>query len=299
MKTSIRTRFTLGVVFFLVIILLLSVLSAFYLNMLSGKTSTILTENHVSVIYARDMSEDLTKINQEITNCFLANKNSDSSVINKELKLFNKSLQLEKNNITENGEDKLAFAIETGFNEYRDVLEKMINSPKQVAEVIYLQNKFANLYQQIMLLSQINEKAIEVKTNYTKVLAKKYSIQMSIIGTVCFLIAFGFTFSFGSYFNERFFQLYNGIKQISSSNYGQRLYFDGKDEFYEISLVFNDMAEKLSGSAPKKLLSFDDIPLGKDQNLYDLQELKRLLISMKSIEEQAKLLISKFEDLKM
>lgn len=299
MKTSIRTKFTLGVVFFLVIILLLSVLSGFYLNRLSGKTSAILKENHYSVIYARDMSEDLTNINQEITNCFLADKKPDSSIINKELKLFNKSLQLEKNNITETGEDKLASDIETGFNEYRNSIEKIVKPAKQTAEVIYLQNKFNSLYQQLMLLSQMNEKAIEVKTNDTRVSAKSASIQMTIVGTVCVLIAFGFTFSFGSYFNERFLQLYNGIKEISSNNYGQRLYFDGKDEFYEISLVFNQMAEKLSGSAPKKPLSFDDIELKKDQNLYDIQELKRLVVSMKNIEEQVKSIISKFEDLKI
>ena len=28
-----------------------------------------------------------------------------------------------------------------------------------------------------------------------------------------------------------------------SSNYGQRLYLEGNDELYEISLVFNEMAE--------------------------------------------------------
>ena len=54
MKTSIRSKkFTMGMVLFLVIILLLSISSAFYLNKLSGKTSAILKENHYSVVYAR------------------------------------------------------------------------------------------------------------------------------------------------------------------------------------------------------------------------------------------------------
>ena len=120
---------------------------------------------------------------------------------------------------------------------------------------------------------------------------------MTLVGTVCFLIAFAFTFSFGSYFNERFFELYNGIKEISSNNYGQRLHFDGKDEFYEISLVFNEMAEKLSETHPKKPLTFQG-GIEKDQNLNDIQELKRLLISLKSIEEQASVLIAKVENKK-
>ena len=42
----------------------------------------------------------------------------------------------------------------------------------------------------------------------------------------------------------------------------------------------------------------DDIELEKDQNLNDIQELKRLLTGMKSIEKQAVDLISKLENKK-
>src|SRR5450759_3043291 len=215
MKTSIRsTRFTIGMVLFLVIILLLSISSAFYLNRLSGKTSAILKENHYSVVYARDMSEDLTNINQGIINSFLTNKNPDTLIINKEFMLFDKSLELEKNNLTEPGEDKLASGIETDYIEYRDFVLKFIKSPNPDDNVLSLQKKFDSLYRQLMVLSQMNEKAIEVKTDDAKVSAKKATFQMTFIGTMCFLIAYGFTFIFSSYFNERFYRLYNGIKEI-------------------------------------------------------------------------------------
>jgi hypothetical protein len=252
--------------------------------MLSRKTSAILKENHYSVIFARDMSGNLININQEITNCFLANKNPDTLIINKELKLFNKSLQLEQNNITEIGEDKLVSDIESGFNEYIYFVEKIINSPKSVNKIIYLQKKFDSLYQNLMFLSEMNEKAIEEKTEDAKVSAKKASIQVSFIGAFCFLIAYGFTFSFASYFNERFYQLYNGIKEIVSSNYSQKLYFKGKDE----------MAEKLSDNNQKKALTLQ-LDSGKEYNINDIQELKEILIRLKSIEVQTVELISKLE----
>ena len=119
MKTSIRSsRFTMGMVLFLVIILLLSISSAFYLNRLSRKTSAILKENHYSVVYARDMSEDLTNINQGIINPFITNKNPDTLFINQEFTLFNKSLESEKNNITEVGEGQLVSDIETNYDDY-------------------------------------------------------------------------------------------------------------------------------------------------------------------------------------
>ena len=67
-----------------------------------------------------------------------------------------------------------------------------------------------------------------------------------------------FTFSFASYFNQRFFQLYNGIKEIVSSNYDHRLFFDGKDEFHEISLLLNEMAAKLKENTKKMSVTLLD-----------------------------------------
>jgi two-component system, NtrC family, sensor histidine kinase KinB len=295
MKTSIRSkRFTMGMVLFLVIILILSISSGFYLNRLSRKTNAILKENHYSVVYARDMSENLMNINQDIVNWFLTNKNVNSLLINKELNLFNKSLQLEKNNLTEPGEDKLAFGIETAFKEYRDSVVKFITSPLSNYNILYLQKKSADLYQQLVILSQMNGNAIEVKTNDAKISAKKATIQMTLIGSLCFLIAYGFTFSFSSYFNERFYQLYNGIKEIVSSNYDQRLHFEGKDEFYEISAIFNEMAEKLDENKLKKDLTLQ-VDLEKEVDENNVQELKSILFRLKNIEEQALELISRLE----
>jgi methyl-accepting chemotaxis protein len=224
----------------------------------------------------------------------MTNKNPNIELIKKETDLFEKSLKFEKANITEPGEDKIVAGIESGFNVYNDSLQRYMDSPKQVAHIIFLQKEYGILYNQLMLLSQINEKAIELKTDDAKVSAKNALTQMAFIGTFCFLIALSFTYSFASYFNERFFQLYNGIKELGSSNYGQRLYFDTKDEFYDISLVFNEMAEKLSNNNQKigLNLQLDD---DKKESSDDIQELKRFILRIKSIEEQATELISKIE----
>jgi len=295
MKTSIRsTRFTMGMVLFLVIILLLSISSAFYLNRLSRKTSAILKENHYSVVYARDMSGDLTNINQGIINPFIMNKNPDTLFINQEFRLFNKSLESEKNNITEVGEGQLVSDIGTSYSDYHDSFVKYIKSPNPAVEVLYLQKKFESLYQQLMLLSQINGKAIEEKTEDAKVSAKNATLQMTFIGTICFLIAYGFTFIFSSYFNERFYKLYNGVKGIVSSNYSQKIYLDGNDELYEISQAFNEMAEKLNENKQKMSVTLHE-DTGKVYNLNDIQELKNFLLRIKSAEEQAIELISRFD----
>jgi methyl-accepting chemotaxis protein len=111
------------------------------------------------------------------------------------------------------------------------------------------------------------------------------------------LIALSFIYSFASYFNERFLQLYNGIKEIVSSNYGQRLYFDGVDEFYEISLLFNQMAEKLSGEQTRESEQLSFLTSAENEQPDDnVEELQDVLIRIKSIEKQAEEILSKIKN---
>lgn len=294
MRHSIRIKFTMGMIFLFIIILVLAVFSGYYLNKLSDKTSAILKENYLSVVYAREMSEGIRAINQEITTSFLNGTISDSLKISNELKIVDKSLVSEKNNITEAGEGKLVSDIESGYNSYKNSVKKIINPSNSVSMMLLMQNKSGELNRQLLLLSEMNGKAIENKTDDAKAFSKSALTRMTILASLCFLIGMSFTFSFASWFNQRFFQLYNGIKQIVSSNYDQRLFFDGKDEFYEISVVINEMAEKLKNDERKKSVTLLD-KTGKDLSTKDLEELKMMLFRIKSMEEQAAALISKFE----
>jgi hypothetical protein len=295
MKHSIRTKISIGLAFLFLIILVLSVFSAYYLNRLSNKTNAILKENYLSVVYAREMAEGLTSINQEILNSFLMNKNSDSVFIGNKLALCSNILESAKNNITEAGEEELVMDIETEFAGYRDSISKISDSSKSIVNLQFFQNKFGTLYQKLGLLSQMNGEAIEIKTEDAKAFSKKATTQMTILGTVSFLIALSFIYSFGTYYNDRIYQLYKGIKEIVSSNYNQRLNFEGKDEFYEISLAFNEMAEQLEKNEPKLASAFFE-EKEPAQSLTLLAELKNSLLRLKSEEQRAIEIISQLEN---
>jgi methyl-accepting chemotaxis protein len=253
MKTSFRNkRFTIGMVVFLSIILLLAVSSAFFLNKLLQKTNAILKENHYSVVYASDMADLLTSINQEIVSSFLSNKNPDSSALNNNFISFDKSLVSEQNNITEEGEAKLVSDIEKDYKEYRNQVSESLKSSAAVNNVLSLQTRFDSLYDKLMLLSQMNEKAIEAKTDDARTYSEKATLRMTGIGTMCFLIAYAYTFILSSYFTERFRRLYTGIKDLKSSDYRQKLNLEGNDELAEIAGVCNEMAETINKSKSKK-----------------------------------------------
>ena len=294
MKHSIRTRFTMGMIFLFLIILILAVFSGYYVNKLSEKTSAILKENYLSVVYSREMSDGIMRINQEMTTSFLMNRTSDSGKITIELGLINKSLLAEKNNLTEPGEDKLVQDIETEYNEYRVTVIRMLKSSLSAEGMLSLQIKSGVLYEKLLLLSQMNGNAIQSKTDDAKSYSNRALTQMTILASFCFLIGMSFTFSFASYFSQRFFQLYNGIKEIVSSNFDQHLYFNGKDEFFEISVVFNEMANKLKQNKQKMSVTLQEDKLN-DISSENLEELKRVLSKIKSMEEEAAIMISKFE----
>ena len=111
---------------------------------------------------------------------------------------------------------------------------------------------------------------------------------------MCFLIGMSFAFSFASYFNRRFFQLFNGIKEIGSGNFDQRLIFDGNDEFSEISQVVNEMADRLKENKQKMSVTLKN-GSWKGINPNDVEELKKMLFRIKTMEEQAAALIAKLE----
>jgi two-component system, NtrC family, sensor histidine kinase KinB len=281
-------------IFLFLIILVLSVFSGYYLNKLSDKTSAILKENYLSVVYAREMSEGIKDINQEISTAYLTLRNRDSLKIAREIAKIDKSLLAEKSNITEPGEEKLVSGIETDYSEYKDSVLKVFKSSIAVEQMLKLQDISATLYQKLLLLSQMNSNAIEVKTDDAKTYSKSALTKMTVLASLCFLIGMSFTFSFASYFNQRFFQLYNGIKELVSSNFDQHLHFFEHDEFYEISLVFNEMADKLKENKQKLSVTLQNDRLKNDSSS-DLEELKMMLFKIKITEEQAAALISKIE----
>lgn len=294
MKFSIRSKFTTGMVF-LLIILALSIYSAYYMNKVSKESGVILKENYLSVVYARDMAEGLTKMNQEIIRSFIMKTNPNAQMLNNELKNTINSFLAEKNNITEPGEDKLVSGIETDLKIYGDSVSKFIESPSPEQKVLFLQKKFESLHQQLINLSLMNGKAIEVKTDNTKISSQEAVTQMSIIATMCFIIALFYSYSFSAFSGEKFNQLYSGIKQLGLGDYSHRLDFDETDKFYEISLVINEMAEKLDRNEMKAKATK---PFESENTIItsEIQELKSVIARIKNIENEAEALIVKLEE---
>jgi signal transduction histidine kinase len=100
---------------------------------------------------------------------------------------------------------------------------------------------------------------------------------------------------FSSYFNERFYKLYYGIKEVASSNYAQRFNITGSDELSEMAKIVNEMAEKINKTDGNV---FNDMiePTKKEVVTRDLDELKDVIAKIKNIEKEASELLLRIEN---
>jgi hypothetical protein len=104
-----------------------------------------------------------------------------------------------------------------------------------------------------------------------------------------------YSYSFSAYSNERFDQLYNGIKKLGSGDYDYRLDFDGTDKFSEISVVINEMANKLVENESNTMAT-GPVESGKALIIGEIQELKSILTLVKNFEAEAEELIVRLEE---
>jgi len=196
-------------------IALLIVLSSLFINKLSGETKNILVANYNTLDYSRQM---LIALNNGI-------ENPES------IKLFQENLNGQQNNITEAGEKELTEKLVKNF-------EKLKQSP---AEAVMLRN----VQKDITDIMHLNMQAIQRKSSIAQSTADSSIFWVTLVGTICFLIAFILLVNLPGNIANPVKELTGSIKQIAAQNYSQRVHFEKHNEFGELATAFNSMAQKL------------------------------------------------------
>ncbi|WP_407481820.1 ATP-binding protein [Elizabethkingia meningoseptica] len=247
---KLKTKLTLGVGLLFLLIVLLSVIGALYINKLKSDTEKILTANYNSLEYAKNMMLALDKID------------TDSA---RAVKSFEKNNVFQDKNLTEPGEKEASERLSIHFKDYlqnkTDIREKQIRND-------------------LATIMSLNMKAIERKSDIAIVTAGNATFWIVSLGTVCFMIAFTLLFNLPQTIAEPIRQLTSSIRQIADRNYHERVHFKGSEEFNDLANSFNVMAEKLeeyeSSNLSKQLMdkkrietlvnNMHDAVIGLDEN---------------------------------
>jgi PAS domain S-box-containing protein len=210
---KIKTKLTLGVGLLFLLIILLSVVGAKYINELKTDTENILVANYNSLEYSRNM---LTALEDGTEKAFLK---------------FETNLLNQEKNITEIGEPEVTSEIRSSFDTFK------LNKSDSSLEIA--------IRKDIFRLMEMNMQAIQRKSELAKTTADKAVFWIAITGTMCFLIAFVLLVNLPSNIANPIKELTESIKQIASKNYSERVNFESHNEFGQLAMSFNTMAQKL------------------------------------------------------
>ncbi|MBP4142483.1 HAMP domain-containing protein [Flavobacterium sp. P4023] len=227
---KIKTKLNLGVGLLFLMIIILSLISAYSVFLIKIDTQNILKANYNTLEYSRNMLLSLEKIS--------ADKNIDFSV-------FEKNLKRQMKNATEIGEKNANINLEKKF--------------------ITLKNDFSNesvknqIRQDIFEIMKLNMNAIKQKSDVATHTAETANLWIAITGTLCFLIAFNLLVNLPNNIANPIKELTDSIKEIANKNYSQRVHFMNHNEFGDLAKSFNSMAEKLQEYSSSNLhkLSFE------------------------------------------
>lgn len=213
MKIKAKLRLGIGLLFLLIV--LLTVLGSLFIKQLKNDTQNILVANYNTLDYSRQM---MIALNEGIGKATSA-------------QLFADNLQQQQRNITELGEQELTDKLAQDFGKLQQHLGDT-GLVKQVRTDIT----------DIMLL---NMQAIQRKSTLAEATAGTATFWITLVGTICFLIAFTLLVNLPGNIANPLKDLTNSIKQIAAENYTERVHFEKHNEFGELAASFNTMAEKL------------------------------------------------------
>jgi PAS domain S-box-containing protein len=217
---NIKNKLRAGIGFIFLMALISSGMADYYLTRLSNDSKAILKDNYRSLVYVKNIEQAL-----------------DNKMVSKstDLQIIESNIAKEAQNITEPGEQQLADSLRLAFEAY-----KLSAAPQAFNDQSL---KIRGILYNIM---QLNMNGIERRDKTATGTADKAIIIVSLIGSLCFLIAFSFVVNFPGYIANPIKELIQGIKEIANKNYSKRLVFPAKDEFGDLADAFNQMAGKLN-----------------------------------------------------
>lgn len=213
---KIKTKLNLGVGLLFLMIIILTLVSAFYIFSIKKDTENILKANYNTLEYSRNMLLSLDNINAD----------AEKAIIT-----FDSNLNKQNRNVTEVGEDSVTRSLLKNF----ELLKRNSTDERLKSQI----------RQDIFEIMKLNMAAIKQKSDIAKHTAETANLWIAITGTFCFLIAFNLLVNLPNNIADPIKELTASIKEIANKNYSERVHFMNHNEFGDLAKSFNTMAQKL------------------------------------------------------
>lgn len=144
---------------------------------------------------------------------------------------FEKNLLLQQQNITETGEQSSTRTLTEDYNKLKSI------NPDSIL--------YSSLRKDLLNIIKLNMEVIQNKSNIAKTTADKAIFWIIISGGLSLIIALFLLFFMPNNIVNPIKDFIKSIQHIANRNYDERININRNDEFNEMGLAFNTMAEKL------------------------------------------------------
>lgn len=232
------------------VILVLSLLSIYFIESLNKASQTILKDNYLSIESANKMIDNLDIMdNSQVV--LVLNSYSDKTVFQNEYResksIFEKSLSLSEKNITEPGEKEILQKLRTDYESYISKIESADSSGTGNRYTMELLPGYKRVKQSCYELLRLNEKAMLRKNEEAKNISGDTEIYMLVITAVSLFLVLVIILKAPGTIIQPIYELTEKVGAISEKKYSERIEVKSENEVGMLALSFNKMAEKLSG----------------------------------------------------
>lgn len=247
-RINLKNKLFIGFGFLFFMIILIWIISTYFIYDLSYRSAAMLKENYQTVESTKFLLQSIDEIKNQQVKFFFGSKAlfNDSVFVNNQ-SIFNKHLIAAQNNITEEGEQSIIDTLTANYGRYKQTFEKL-KANRHTDSTLFFQElipQYTITRNQIVTLWDMNMDAISNKNSLLKGAAHRAFLVISSIGTVCFLLSTFFFFRYPRNIARPIGELIRGITEVANRNYSKRLEFQSNDELGELAKAFNTMAAKL------------------------------------------------------
>lgn len=250
LKSSLRTRITIGLLFLLGIIVLISGVAVFYLTRLSNSSEKILSENYQTIFFIRNLTEGFQVVSSSQLQ-YIANQEFNYENYKKSDLIARMYIDSLYSIVGNKQEKKYLDSLSKGYSKLVKDFDKTrqdtsIRLPAMDLYYKKLRSNFLPVRGYLDKLREINQNEIIEKNYLIQQNTEDALLYMAIIGGFCVLITVGFIFYFPVYLTKPLNELYLALEEMSNKNYTKRLHVGSTDEFARLAISFNKMSSKIA-----------------------------------------------------
>jgi NtrC-family two-component system sensor histidine kinase KinB len=245
----LKTKLLLAQAPLILALLLVAVISVTTFGQLGTHSETIIRDNYRSVLAAQRMKEAIERMDSAALFTALGQREEGKQLALPNRKLFEAELEVQRNNITEQGEQEAAEALAFRWRYYTTLYDKFFEEPKsEVLKQLY----FSELYPRFLtvktgaeIILAMNQDAMVRKSDEVRRFARRLEALITLAAVIAALAGIFVSIILTARIVRPLMVLTQTARRIKEGDLEVRAKVEGADEIALLAQEFNTMTDSL------------------------------------------------------